>query len=155
MKKFMDALSNILLTVSGILFFIIFAVLIVNIICRSFLNFSLLWATDFCTLCICWMLAFGMSVGIYKKGHLSVEFIRDKFPKMVVWILNIVLSILTTAFFVMLIFTGWSTALNKMNIVFTTLRWPMGYSFMALPVFAFFSTIFMLYRMGLILMHKD
>ena len=155
MKKALDILSNVLQTISGILFLFIFIINVAGIICRTFLDFSLLWVTDVCNISIAWMLALGMSVAIYKKGHLTIDFIRDKFPQKVKKVLEIVLTLIIIAFFVSLIFSGWETVIMKMNLNFAILfDIPTGYAFMAIPVFAFFSAIFMTYRLVNILLSK-
>jgi TRAP-type C4-dicarboxylate transport system permease small subunit len=155
MKKALDILSNVLQTISGILFLFIFIINVAGIICRTFLNFSLLWVADVCYISIAWMLAFGMSVAIYKKGHITIEFIRDKFPQNVKKVLEIVLTLIMIAFLINLIFLGWETVIMKMRIYFVVLNIPMAYAFMALPVFAFFSAIFMTYRLVNITLSKE
>jgi TRAP-type C4-dicarboxylate transport system permease small subunit len=59
------------------------------------------------------------------------------------------------AFLIILIFSGWKTTVMKMRIHFVVLYIPTAYAFMALPVFAFFSTIFMTYRLKDILLSKE
>ncbi|MBE3037160.1 MAG: TRAP transporter small permease [Candidatus Atribacteria bacterium] len=154
MKKILDILSNMLLTISGILFLFIFIINVAGIICRTFLNFSLLWVTDASNISIAWMLALSMSAAIYKKIHLTIEIVRNKFPQKVKKVLEIVLTLIIIAFFINLIFSGWKTGIMKMSIDFTVLGIPTGYAFMALPVFAFFSAIFMTNRLVNILLSK-
>ncbi|MBE3113145.1 MAG: TRAP transporter small permease subunit, partial [Actinobacteria bacterium] len=154
MKKILDILSNMLLTISGILFLFIFIINVAGIICRTFLNFSLLWVTDASNISIAWMLALSMSAAIYKKIHLTIEIIRNKFPQKVKKVLEIVLTLIIIAFFINLIFSGWKTGIMKMSIDFTVLGIPTGYAFMALPIFAFFSAIFMTNRLVNILLSK-
>lgn len=155
MKKALDILSNMLLTISGILFIFIFSINVAGIICRTFLDFSLLWVTDASNISIAWMLALSMSVAIYKKIHLTIEIIRNKFPQNVKKVLEIVLTFIIIVFFINLIFSGWKTGIMKMSIDFTVLGIPTGYAFMALPVFAFFSVIFMTYRLVNIILSKE
>ncbi|GAH55356.1 unnamed protein product, partial [marine sediment metagenome] len=77
-------------------------------------NFSLLWVADVGYISVAWMLSLGMSAAIYKKGHITIEFIRDKLPKNVKKVLEIVLTLIIIAFFISLIFSGWKTAIMKM-----------------------------------------
>ena len=154
MKKALDILSNVLQTISGILFLFIFLINVAGIICRTFLDFSLLWVADVVYISVAWMLACGMSAAVYKKGHITIEFIRDKLPKNVKKVMEIVLTLIVIAFLISLIFSGWKTAIMKMRINFVVFYIPMGYAFMALPVFAFFSAIFMTYRLANITFSK-
>jgi TRAP-type C4-dicarboxylate transport system permease small subunit len=104
---------------------------------------------------VAWMLALGMSVAVYKKGHITIDFVKNKFPQKGKKILEIIMTLIMIAFFISLIFSGWKTAIMKMRIHFVVLYIPMGYAFMALPVFAFFSAIFMTYRLKNILLSKE
>lgn len=142
MKKFLDKLRNVLAIITAVLFAVIFVLIIVEIICRTFLGFSLLWMTDFVQIVVCWMLAFGMSAIIYTRDHLRIDFIKDMLPQKAKRFLSVLTGLLELIFFVMLVPYGAEIAETKMNIMFTTLRWPTGYMYAALPVFAFFCSVF-------------
>lgn len=155
MKKALDILSNVLQTISGILFLFIFIINVAGIICRTFLNFSLLWVTDVCYISIAWMLALGMSVAIYKKSHLTIDFLKDKFSPNIKKAVEIIITLIIIAFFISLIFSGWETVIAKMRISFTIIDIPTGYAFAALPVFGLFATIFMTNRLVDIILTKQ
>jgi len=155
MKKALDILSDVLQTISGSLFLFIFIINVAGIICRTFLDFSLLWVADVGYVSVAWMLALGMSVAVYKKGHITIDFLKNKFPHKAKKVLETILTLLMIAFLIILIFAGWKTAIMKMRIHFVVLYIPMGYAFMALPVFAFFSAIFMTYRLANIALSKE
>ena len=147
MRKSLDILSKILQSIAGILFLFIFIINIAGIFCRTFLNVSLLWVADVTYLSTAWMLAIGMAVAFYKKGHIAIEFVIDKFPKKIKKIVQIFLITITVAFLISLIVSGWETALMKRQIYFVVLNIPMAYAFMALPIFALFSTLFIFCRL--------
>lgn len=147
MKKFFDQFRNCLAVIAALLFALIFTLVIVEILCRTFLGFSLLWATDFIQLVVCWTLAFGMSAIVYSNDHLKMDVIKQKLPPKAQKAMSIFTDVLELAFFAMLIPFGIKTAMTKMSILFTTLRWPMGYMYAALPVFGTLCTVFMLYRL--------
>ncbi|MEE8564273.1 MAG: TRAP transporter small permease [Atribacterota bacterium] len=155
MKKFLDIFSDVLQTISGILFLFIFLINVAGIINRTFLDFSLLWVADVTTIAVAWMLALGMSVAVYKKVHITIDFVKNKFPHKAKKVLETILTLLMIAFLIILIFAGWKTTVMKMRIHFVVLYIPTAYAFMALPVFAFFSTIFMTYRLKDILLSKE
>lgn len=142
MKKFLDFLRNVLAVLAAILFGVIFVMNVAEIICRTFLGFSLLWVSDFVQLTVCWMLAFGMSAILYTRDHLRVDFIKQKLPEKVRSAVTVLTDGAELAFFVMLIPYGIRIAETKMKISFTTLRWPTGYMYAALPVFGALCSIF-------------
>lgn len=147
MKKFLDQFRNCLAIIAALLFALIFILVILEILCRTFLGFSILWATDFIQLVVCWTLAFGMSAIVYSNDHLKMDVIKQKLPPKAQKVISIFTDVLELAFFIMLIPFGIKTAMTKMSILFTTLRWPMGYMYAALPVFGALCTVFMLYRL--------
>ena len=155
MKKTLDIFSDVLQTISGVLFLFIFLINVAGIINRTFLDFSLLWVADVTTIAVAWMLALGMSVAVYKKVHITIDFVKNKFPHKAKKVLETILTLLMIAFLIILIFAGWKTTVMKMRIHFVVLYIPTAYAFMALPVFAFFSTIFMTYRLKDILLSKE
>jgi len=155
MKKTFDTFSDVLQTISGILFLFIFLINVAGIINRTFLDFSLLWVADVTTISVAWMLALGMSVAVYRKVHITIDFIKNKFPQKGKKILEIITTLIMIAFLITLIFAGWRTTVMKMRIRFVVLLIPTGYAFMALPVFAFFSSIFMTYRLKDVLLSKE
>jgi len=155
MKKTLDIFSDVLQTISGVLFLFIFLINVAGIINRTFLDFSLLWVADVTTIAVAWMLALGMSVAVYKKVHITIDFVKNKFPQKGKKILEIITTLIMIAFLIILIFSGWKTTVMKMRIHFVVLYIPTAYAFMALPVFAFFSTIFMTYRLKNILLSKE
>jgi TRAP-type C4-dicarboxylate transport system permease small subunit len=147
MKKAFDTLADVLQTISGILFLFIFIIIVAGIICRTFLHTSLLWVDDANTLSVSWMLAFGMSVAVYRNAHLTMGFLTDRWPKSSRKVLSIALTLLAIGFFVMLVISGWQTVRMKMGLNFTVLGIPTGYAFLAIPVFGLLSGIFMTYRL--------
>ena len=147
MKKLLDGLRNILAGLTAVLFAVIFCLIVVEIVCRNFLGFSLLWVTDFIQLIVCWMLAFGMSAIVYTDDHLRITFVREMLPEKAQHLAAVFCCALELIFFLMLVPYGMSVAQTKMKISFTTLRWPMGFQFAALPVFGALCAVFMLYRL--------
>ncbi|MEQ2457321.1 TRAP transporter small permease [Flavonifractor hominis] len=147
MQRFLNGLYRLLELLAALLFLLIFVVILSEIVCRTFLGFSLLWSTDFCLLTVCWMLAFGMSAAFYRSEHLRIDFIRNQFPPRLGALVDVVILALTLAFFLVLIPMGWGTAMTKMKIVYTSLRWPTGYAYLALPVMAAFSSVFLLWQL--------
>jgi len=155
MKKTLDALSNALLTIAGILFVVIFIIYVAGIICRTLLV-PLLWVDDTSSLLFPWMLSLAMSVAVYRKAHLTIEFVRDKFPRNVQKVVKIVMTIVSLGFFGIITVAGWQTVRMKMGMNFTVLSTiPTGYAFAAMPVFGVLSLVFMTYRLVNIIQSKE
>lgn len=155
MKKALDKLAELQLFVSSVLFFLIFLVNMLEIIGRSAFNHSFLWVSDFSVICVVWMICLAMSACIHYKEHLFMDFLARKLPAKLRQGLNIVISLVAFAFFVMLFITGLRTASTKTSLIFPSIQWSMVWSFAALPVFAFFSALFMVPRLADLFKGKD
>jgi TRAP-type transport system small permease protein len=143
MKKILDKIAKVLETISGFLFLVIFAINVMEIISRSFFNYSFLWVSDFSILCIVWVICFGMSVSLYYSEHIAIDFLAKKMPKKGQRILGSIISVIIIGFLVLLFFTSLKTVESKKELVFPTLMWPYVLSYSALPVFALLSILFM------------
>lgn len=147
MKKVLDKLAEILLNISGLLFFVIFMVNMLEIISRSFFDYSFLWVQDFSVICVVWMICLSITVGVYHKEHLAMEYLAKKFPPKARKALAITIVLITIAFYIMLFYTGLQTAATKQALVFPSIQWSLVWAYSALPAFAFLSAVFMLPRL--------
>jgi TRAP-type C4-dicarboxylate transport system permease small subunit len=146
MKKFLVVLDEACLKIAATLFFIIFVVSIVEIILRSFFGFSLLWTMDLCTLLASWTILLGAASTLHRADHLVVDFLVNKMDPRKRTIIRLCASILLLVFLVILIYNGVYVSILKMDIYYTSLRWPSGFAYIALPVFGLISSLFMVER---------
>lgn len=150
MEKFHQLLKKLdwlLISVAALLFFVILAVSVAEIIYRGFFGSSFLWTVDLCTILASWTMLLGAAVMVHRNDHLVVDILVGKLPPRYRRPLAIVVNLVVLGFFLILFFAGLQSAAVKMNMRFTSIGWRMGVSFYALPVFAFFSTIFMIERL--------
>lgn len=143
-KKILKKLDFILSSISAALFFIIFAVIIVEIFCRGVLGFSLLWTVEFCRILAGWTLLLGAAVVFHRNDHLVIDLVTNSLSLKSRRILEIITTLTTMILMVVLLFNGLTSATSMMNMTFTTIGWKMGYLFYALPVFAVFSILFLI-----------
>jgi len=154
-KKAFDKIAQLQLFVASVLFFVIFLVNMLEIVGRSAFNHSFLWVSDFSVICVVWMICLAMSACIHYKEHLFMDFLARKLSAKLRQGLNIVISSISFAFFVMLFLTGLRTTATKSSLIFPSIQWSMVWSFAALPVFAFFSALFMVPRLIDLFKGKD
>lgn len=147
MKKILDKAAGMQGFVAGLMFLAIFAVNMLEIISRTFLNYSFLWVSDFSIICVVWMICLGISVGVYYKEHLFMEILANRFPPKMKRGLNIIITLISLAFFLMLFVTGVRTAATKTALIFPSIQWSLVWAYSALPVCAISSAIFMIPRL--------
>ncbi len=91
---------------------------------EEFLRFSLIWLT---------MLGAGYVYG--QKRHLAIVFIARKFPKKSQFVINLIVELFAILFSVLILIMGGITALqNAAGQVSPSLRLPMEYLYLSLPV---------------------
>ena len=146
-KKMLDIYSEVLWTISAICFFSIFLINLANIFTRTFLGFSILWSFDFSMLMISWSICLGMATAVYRGDHITVTVLVDRLPWHVKKGLFILMRAVLLGICAILFYEGIIVANQRMGILFTVLRWPTGFAFAALPVFAASSCVFLLYNM--------
>jgi len=146
-KKVLDIYSEVLWTISALCFFSIFLVNLANVFARQFLGFSVLWALDFSMLLISWSIYLGMATAVYRGDHIAVTFLVDRFPWHIQKSLFILMRVALLVICIILFREGIIVATHRMGVLFTILRWPTGYAFAALPVFAASSFVFLFYNM--------
>ncbi len=157
MKKFhelLNKLDNLLISTAALCFFVILIVSVAEILYRGFFGSSFLWTVDLCVILASWTMLLGAAVMVHRNDHLIVDILISKASPKFKRVLAIIVNLVVFAFFIMLFFTGLQSAAVKMNMRFTSIGWKMGVSFYALPVFAFFSILFMIERI-LILLRGD
>lgn len=146
-KKFLDKLDSILSNISAALFAIIFAVIAAEIFCRGVLGFSLLWTVEISTLLAAWAFLIGAAVIFHRNDHLVIDFIIERFSPSKRRMIEIFNTITTIILMFALFFAGITSATSMMNMRFVALGWPMGYQFLSISVFAFFSTLFLIEKL--------
>ncbi|HEY9053733.1 MAG TPA: TRAP transporter small permease [Rectinemataceae bacterium] len=155
MKKILNLIAKIQLLVASVLFFVIFLANILEIVSRSAFNRSFPWVSDLSVICVVWMICLAMAACIHYREHLFMDFLVKKLPAALQKGVNLVVSSVALAFFIMLFITGIRTAATKTSLIFPSTQWPLVLSFAALPVFAFFSAVFMIPRLVEIAQGKD
>lgn len=147
MKKVLDKLADLLLNVATLLFIVIFVINMMEIFSRTFFNHSFLWVSDISVICVVWLICLSMASGVYHKEHLFMDFLVNKAPKSLRKAIIVSVNIIAIAFFIMLCYTGMQTALAKKALVFPSTLISQLWPYLALPIFAIFSAIFMIPRL--------
>ncbi len=155
MKKLLDKLAAALVFIAVVLLFIIFLVNMLEIAGRSLFNHSFLWVSDLNVISVVWMICLGMAAGVHYREHLFMNLLAEQLPEKMRLGVNIVISLISFAFFVMLFVTGLQTTSAKLDLIFPSTQWSVACAMAAMPVFAFFAAIFMLPRLIELLQGKN
>lgn len=142
-RNFLNYLEKIMLAIASVLFIVIFLVSVAEIILRNGFSYSLLWSQDLCNLLTSWSMLLGSAALIHRDDHLVVDFLVKAMPIRVRRVLRLCTRLILLYFCLVLGIHGLDVVSVKMGLFYTSLRWPTGLAYLALPVFGATSALFL------------
>lgn len=103
---------------------------------------SLPWAEELARFLMIWLTFIGCSLGIHRKGHLSVDFFVDLAPRPLKLAIGVLTHLITIAFFGILVVYGIRLSILSYGTPSSTLQWSMGLVYSVLPISAVASIYF-------------
>lgn len=97
------------------------------------LKISLPWTEELARFLIVWLTFLGCTLAIYRKSHLSVNFLVDMMPAPLKKACGLLTRLVMLAFFSLLLFYGVRLSALSMGNLSTSLGWPMGLVYAVIP----------------------
>ena len=120
--------------------------LLANVFSRNFLTGSITEVEEFSKFVFTWMMFMGISIGVYHKKHLGVEFVVEKYPKKVRRAFVLMSDILTMVLFLVLTVYGFKYSASTMRMVSPILHIPYGMVYLCIPLCGIFSLFYCVVR---------
>lgn len=108
------------------------------------LKISLPWTEELARFLLVWLTFLGCALAIYRKSHLSVNFLVELMPVGLKKVCNIFTRIVMLAFFTTLLIYGVRLSALSMNNLSTSLGWSMGVVYAVLPFSALLADYYIL-----------
>lgn len=143
-RQLLNYLEKIMLATASVLFIIIFVVSVAEIILRNGFSYSILWCQDLCNLLTSWSMLLGSAALIHRDDHLVVDFLVKAMPVRARQMLRVCTRLILLYFCLVLGIHGMDVVSVKMGLFYTSLRWPTGLAYLALPVFGITSALFLI-----------
>lgn len=86
--------------------FIMVFVMMMQVLCRYVLGFSLSWPEELATFMMAWMTFIGASMAVRSSEHIGITIIRDALPPNIKKFANILMKLFIIAFSFALIYSG-------------------------------------------------
>ena len=102
--------------------------------CRFILNFSFSWVPEILRFCSAWLVCVGASISVRFNEHIGFVFLRQRLNKRGKQILVLIANSIIIIFLVWTVIQGLEYAISKMDVLSSTMRIPMFYPYMALPI---------------------
>lgn len=131
MSKFFNRLSEILcITLMAIMTILV----LLQIIIRYFFGFSFPWVEELVRYLMIWTTLTGSAIVLQREEHFRLTFFIDKISKKTSGIINLVLNIIILLFLILLLKTGFDSALFGKEMYTASLGIKYFFPYLSIPV---------------------
>ena len=132
-KRILDNLEEI---VGAILFIMMFAILVAQIIFRQIFDSPLVWSEELAILLFTYVGMLGVSIGIKYRQHVFIDFLYNKFSGKGLKIANTFIQSVVFISLIAMIQIGYKLFLRKKIFQLIALKISAGWMYVALPLIA-------------------
>lgn len=104
--KLYSKINLVLRILAVFLLFCMSVLLVVNVICRYFLSFSLTWVAELSRYLMVWAAFLSMPVLVFGDNHLKMDFIIELFPLRLKKIFLVIIQLVSITFYLVVMFYG-------------------------------------------------
>ena len=132
-KRILDNIEEI---IGAILFIMMFAILVAQIVFRQIFDSPLVWSEELAILLFTYVGMLGVSIGIKYKQHVFIDFLYNKFSGKGLKIANTFIQSVVFISLVAMIQIGYKLYLRKKIFQLIALKISAGWMYIALPLIA-------------------
>lgn len=125
-------------------FAFLLCILFYNVLSRNLLNGAVTWIEEFSRMVFTWMMFLGISIGVYYKKHLGVDFIVGKYPPKLRRAIDFFSDFLMIVLFVVLTIYGFKYCKSTINMRSPAMNLRYGQVYLCVPLCGIFSTLYCL-----------
>ena len=138
----LDRFTEVLATLSGLLFTAVFVLTMINIVSRNLGGVAYRWIPGSIRLSFIWSVLVAAAVLYRRADHLTVDYVLSKVSERIATRMRTTIHLITLPFFALLIVNGLRITQVRMRISYETWDFPTGYAYLALPVCAAIMLVF-------------
>lgn len=105
-----------------------------NVTSRYLTSFSIVWADEVARYLMIWLTFLGSGMALRFGGHVAITNLMDAIPTRAQQVLRAGIALLLLAFFMLMIWIGWSLAARVQFQLTPATRIPFSYVYAAIPV---------------------
>jgi TRAP-type C4-dicarboxylate transport system permease small subunit len=148
MEKLVGFINNTVKYILYLLLTVLIVAVFAQVIFRFVIEQPLAWTEELARYCLVWITFLGAAFAMGKKAHVGLEIVKTSLPKMGQKIVSILSTIVSVAFFVIIMDHGLELMSQSMTQLSPVLQIPMGVVYAVLPVSAVLLIINVIYIMG-------
>lgn len=142
LQKVARGIYKVFFVFATVAFAVLLTLLLYNVISRNYLGGAVAWIEEGTKFLFCWMMFLGISIGVYSKKHLGVDFLVSKYPKRVKRIFEIISDILSIVLYVALVIYGFKYSAKTMGMMSPIMEIPYGLVYLCVPLCGVFCTFY-------------
>lgn len=146
LQKVSAGIYKVFFVFATVTFAALLIMLLANVFSRNFLTGSITEVEEFSKFVFTWMMFMGISIGVYHRKHLGVEFVVEKYPKKIRRVFSLVSDILTMVLFLILTVYGFKYSASTMRMYSPILHIPYGIVYLCVPLCGIFSLFYCVVR---------
>lgn len=146
LQKISHGIFKVFFVFATVTFAALLIMLLANVFSRNFLTGSITEVEEFSKFVFTWMMFMGISIGVYHKKHLGVEFVVEKYPKKIRRLFGLISDLLTIVLFLILVIYGFKYSSSTMRMYSPILHIPYGMVYLCIPLSGIFSLFFCVAR---------
>ena len=123
-------------------FAVLLIILLVNVFSRNFLDGSIAEIEEGSRFIFTWMMFLGISIGVYHKKHLGVEFLVNLYPTKVRRAFGLISDLLMVVLFLVLTIYGFRYSSSTINMRSPIMSIPYGLVYLCVPLCGIFSLFY-------------
>lgn len=156
MEAVKRVLDKVLATICVGLFGFLVLLVTWQVFTRFVLNDPSVISEELAKYCFVWLVLFGAAFVFGERGHMAVEFIKDKFPAKIKLAVEIFIEVVIMAFVTFVLIMGGLYATEiAWNQLSASLQISVGYLYAALPLSGAFTIFYCLYNIARIIKNKN
>ncbi|MGB9857428.1 MAG: TRAP transporter small permease [Dictyoglomaceae bacterium] len=142
-KRFDSIVNTIIENLSNILLFLMFSVVILEVISRYVMKMPFFWTDELARYLMFYMVMLGSSIALREERHPALLFIIEKFPKRIKNLWSTIVDIMIAILLIIIFKEGLSMAIDALSMKTPALRIPFFWVYLALPI----GSLLMLYQL--------
>lgn len=142
--RYFDYLNKAVTFLTGLMLGVMTLLVLAQVFFRYVLEAPFPEGQELSVYAMVYVVMFGSTIAVYKKSHIAVTFVVEKFPPAFKFTLRLVAYATMIAFFGLLIWHGWFLMLRSMRQISPSTGIPVGYIVASLPISSAVSVLYIL-----------
>ncbi len=132
--KITNTIYKVLLVIGTVFFSTLIVIVFSQVVTRYFFGHTMAWVDELSRFLFVWMMFMGISLGIYKRKHIGIEFFMNLLPDDKRKKLDIGNELITIIFFAVVFWYGTNLTLRSTEMVSPVIGINMGLIYSIIPI---------------------